>query len=194
MRSAQLSYFWFSMPGSVKYFLVRALLLFVLWKVVYHLILFPYHIPDHFLTEVTASGTAWFYSVIFPNAHTMVREEVVQGSNVFSFFINHARVVRIHDACNGLELFVLYLGFLFCIRVSAVKCLSFVLIGIASIFALNVVRCFGLAWLYLHQYSIADFAHHYLFKMVIYSLVFFLWVLYSKKYFKDAAQSLDSSH
>lgn len=195
MRDGQLLTFWYSVPEKTRNFLVRALFVFLLWKIVYHLLLYPYRIPDESLTRITASVTAWFYSLVHNGAPTFIREEIVNGFSSFSLFVNEVKAVRIQDACNGLELYALYIGFLLCFPVSTARLLSFLFIGMSSIFVLNIVRCYGLSWLYLHQYSIADFAHHYLFKMVIYAMVFCFWMLYLKNYFsKHAQKNLDSGN
>jgi exosortase/archaeosortase family protein len=54
-------------------------------------------------------------------------------------------------------------------------------VGVSSIIVLNIIRCALLAWMYYQQMSVADFAHHYAFKLIIYACTFWGWYLYSKQ-------------
>jgi exosortase/archaeosortase family protein len=95
--------------------------------------------------------------------------------------INGRRGVGIADPCNALELYVLYFGFLLCLPASYKRLLLFTIGGFLMIFCLNILRCVGLIYLNLYQNTWAGFAHHYLFKLIVYAAVFGGWVWYSKK-------------
>ena len=177
-----------SLPGNiplpVQSFLKKALLIFIIWKLLYHLLLLPVRIPDQQLTNLTAATTGFLYNAVF-NSHINFREEFNYGYKMRVIYIEKRRVIGIADGCNGLELYVLYLGFLLCIPTTTKRLVAYAVLGIAGIYITNSLRCFGLAWLFLHNYSIANFAHHYLFKMIIYALIFFTWVRYSNKYLSN---------
>jgi len=181
MKIAPIHNIWENVPVHVRAFLMRALIIFVLWKLIYHLLLFPIHFPDQQLTQLTAKSTGILYSFFIKDPLVVNREEVKNGTGKSVIFIQGRRAIGIADGCNGLELYVLYIGFLFCLPSTAKRRVLFCLGGIIVIFILNNFRCFGLAWLYLNDYPIANFAHHYLFKMIIYGVIFYGWVLYSKK-------------
>ncbi len=181
MKIAPIHNIWENVPVHVWAFLMRALIIFVLWKLIYHLLLFPIHFPDQQLTQLTAKSTGILYSFFIKDPLVVNREEVKNGTGKSVIFIQGRRAIGIADGCNGLELYVLYIGFLFCLPSTAKRRVLFCLGGIIVIFILNNFRCFGLAWLYLNNYPIANFAHHYLFKMIIYGVIFWGWVLYSKK-------------
>ena len=57
----------------------------------------------------------------------------------------------------------------------------FALTGVPAIYVLNVLRCGAIAWLHLNHPQMVDFAHHYLFAVVVYGFIFFMLVQYSKK-------------
>ncbi len=174
-----------SVPEEIKDFLKRALILFVCWKLLFHLILFPTRFPDKQLTYATANSTTFLYKKLMNEPRVVFKE--VNRSGVVSnvIYINRKRAIGIADSCNGLELYVLYIGFLFCFPIDIKRKILFTIAGIAGIFILNAFRCFGLAWLFLNNYSIANFAHHYLFKMVIYAAIFYTWALYCQKYLRN---------
>ena len=174
-------------PLFVRSFLLKALFLFIIWKLLYQLVLFPARVPDKQLTQITAGATAMLYTNLLSNVNIDFKEEAINNSHRTIVFVDDKKIIGIADGCNGLELYVLYIGFLFCIPERFIKQSIYALGGIIIIFILNSFRCFGLVWLFLHHYSFADFAHHYLFKMIIYALIFLIWVKFSKKYFAHAA-------
>ena len=165
------------LPVNLKRFLIRGAILFVAWSLLYNLLLKPAEIPDsqlsHVIVVCTAKVMSWFYN------DTSVRN----GSHIF---IGAKEAIQIAPACNGLELLVLYVGFLLCIPTSKKRFWGFALGGVTVITILNVIRCVGLAILFYNDHPMADFAHHYLFKLAIYAVIFYIWVLYSKKYMQNA--------
>ncbi len=159
-----------SVPPRVKTLLLRALFVFIGWMLLYNLLLKPIGIPDYHLTQLVASGTVGLLRIFTESAHRV-------GPHVF---LNGVQSVNIAPQCNGLELIVLYLGFLICYPGSFKKGLLFAVAGTVVITFLNMVRCALLAWLYISHVNVAEFAHHFAFKLIIYGVVFFGWMLYAK--------------
>ena len=154
-----------------------------MWKLAYHLLLFPIRFPDKALTGLTAQSTAFVYGIA-SGANVEVKEgPKVRNTFFTTLYINDRKAIGIADSCNGLELYVLYIGFLLCIPEKPSRKLLFITVGVLGIFVLNAFRCAGIAWLNLHYVSLVDFAHHYFFKMIIYALIFYTWVSFSRKYF-----------
>ncbi len=159
------------LPANIRKFFIRAVILVVGWNLLYHLLLKPALFPDRQLTDLIVWGTVKVLS-IFHNDVTNV------GQNIYLYGV---RSVNIDHQCNGLELIVLYIGFILCLPTNFRKMFSFAIVGIAVICFLNMLRCGALAWMFLNMRSVADFAHHYAFKLVIYAVVFYGWVLYTRK-------------
>lgn len=159
-----------TLPPKVKTMLLRAIGLFIGWTLLYQLLLKPTGIPDTQLTNLVVVGTVKMLSLFFTNVTNV-------GPHVF---INGVQSVNIAPQCNGLELIVLYIGFLLCYPSSFKKGLLYGVVGTLVITFLNMVRCSLLAWMYVSQMSMADFAHHFGFKLIIYGVVFLGWVLYTK--------------
>jgi exosortase family protein XrtF len=167
-------------PPFVKTFLKRAITLFLLWKIVYHLILVPTRFPDTPLSTLTAYSTGYTYHLLFgSNITYLVDPEGPYPKLVL--FMDGKKGIGIADGCNGLELFVLYIGFIICFPTSIRRQIAFISAGIVGIYILNIFRCVALGWMYLHEYP-TDFAHHYVFKAILYGIIFFTWVKYSRKY------------
>ena len=158
-------------PAGIRKLLIRAGLLFLAWSLLYHLWLEPLGVPDRQMTALVAAGMvkllSWFYTDLN-----------LAGSSIL---INGIQAVNIAPACNGLELIVLYAGFILVMPTNWKRMTGFILGGFLVIMLLNILRCALLAWMYVHQMDLADFAHHYVFKLAIYAVVFYGWILYAKK-------------
>lgn len=160
------------LPVEGRKFVTKAAILFIAWKLLYNFILIPIDIPDRQLTYVVGKGTERFLSLFYDNT-------AYEGLNFI--LINSRRVCKITPSCNGLELIVLFVGFLLCLPTTRKRFLLFTIAGITGIYILNIFRCAALSVMTLHHNSLKDFAHHYAFKIAVYAFVFLLWVLYSKR-------------
>ncbi len=170
-------------PKDIRLFLTKALVLFIAWKLLYHLLLFPIRIPDKHLTRFTAEGSVYLYANLMGEKLATAKDMVSPEGSPYVAVVNaNQKLVAIADSCNGLELIVLYVGFLCCFPIKWKRLLSYAIIGTISIIILNIFRCYGLTWMYLNDYHLADFFHKYIFKMAIYGLIFLAWVKYSKRY------------
>ncbi|GEO09895.1 archaeosortase/exosortase family protein [Segetibacter aerophilus] len=171
------------MPADTRAFLVKALIIFLAWKLLYHLVLFPVRIPDQQLTFATASAAAFLYSNLMDEKMIITEEKVnKQGMSYIAVHAEGKKLVAIADSCNGLELIVLYIGFLCCFPPNLKRQLPYIMFGTIAVVVLNAFRCYGLTWMYMHNFPLADFFHKYIFKMAIYGIVFTIWLKYSKRH------------
>ncbi|MCU0321692.1 MAG: exosortase/archaeosortase family protein [Chitinophagaceae bacterium] len=181
----KLKQYWNSFTPELKRFLITALVLIVVWKLSYHLYLKPHRIIDRPLTSLTAATTVKTLGFFF-SSDQILSHKGIEPTNNFSHYVeiillNNNKVLGIADPCNALELFILYIGFLFCLYTTLKRFVAFAILGIAAIFVINILRCCGMVWFGLHKQDWFDFAHHYLFTLIVYAAIFGLWVLYSKK-------------
>lgn len=167
------------LPKSAKPFVIRALVLFIGWKLLYHLLLEKIGIPDEQLTAAVQTGTIKLLTPFF-NSVTPQNTSIV---------INGVKSVNIAPECNGLELIVLYIGFILCLPSNWKKMSAYILIGSVVIYLLNLVRTALLAVMYYKSHSMTEFAHHYAFKIIIYAVVFAGWLLYVRKGKADVTKS-----
>jgi len=179
---------WQSIPEEVQRFLKRALLIFIIWKLIYHLFLFNGRVIDKPLSDWSTRGAEKIIQAFYPDAKLMIKEQCSSSPElnndlicVDSLFINGKKIVGVADGCNALELYVLYLVFLFSFPAALKRVLLFSIVGIAIIYISNIIRLAGLASMNIHRVNALDMAHHYVFKMVVYALIFILWVLFTKK-------------
>jgi exosortase family protein XrtF len=175
-------------PPQIKTFLIRSFILFVVWKGLYLLLWSEKRTLDDPLTQMVAKHSVWFLNQITPGnmftAKPMIAmknfEGEIQVSRVSRIDRNGNPIMNIADECNGLELFVLYFGFLIAMPATIRRKLYFGLLGILIIHLVNVLRCVGLGLLLMNWDTYFDIAHHYIFKIMVYSTIFILWVIFSK--------------
>lgn len=103
--------------------------------------------------------------------------------------INSVSLLGVGDSCNGLELFVLFAGFIICFPGNFKNKLLFISSGILAIHIVNSLRAAGLALnQYYHPQSL-QFNHHYTFTMIVYAFIFYLWFLWVNNVVKKEGKS-----
>ncbi|NJN26452.1 MAG: archaeosortase/exosortase family protein [Cyclobacteriaceae bacterium] len=88
----------------------------------------------------------------------------------------------IGSACSGLELFILFFGFILLMRGRLVDKLWFVPLGFLGILILNIIRITGLCIIFYHHPEYLEFNHKYTFVILVYGAIFGLWVLWVNKF------------
>ncbi|HVX52208.1 MAG TPA: hypothetical protein VHB48_18760, partial [Chitinophagaceae bacterium] len=167
------------MPAGIKRFAKKALLLFVLWMVLYSFVMQPLRVPDKWITTTTANVTVTALNKLYKPGFSVVEaKHFVNNHFTFGSQILYGteHTLFVADSCNAFDLCVLYISFFVCLPTTKKRMFLFSVFGIAALFLLNVARCFGLAWLSLNRPSWVDFAHHYLFTLVVYTCLFTAWV------------------
>ncbi len=172
------------LPEPIQKFILRSILVFIVWKLLYHLVLYPIRVPDEQLTHITATITKELVQLNYPDKiiHVETIKHPQQKENIL---MENKKIVGIADGCNGLELYVLFVGFLFCFPASKKKFITYSLIGIALIFIANTLRSYIITLLNINGSSLSEVSHHYFFKLAIYAMMFFLWVKYTKSSLKN---------
>jgi exosortase/archaeosortase family protein len=171
-------------PKPLRIFLVRGLIILILWKLIYILFLKPDHRLDEMLTYFVGSTTAWIFSHIYPSMQPLVE---LADTNLFITIVkNNVRIdsIAIADACNGLELMILYLGFILAAPYPTKKKIHFIYVGLLLIVFTNVIRCLLLIFVFLNYPNYFGFAHHYIFTFVIYLIIFLIWIRFIKAWIK----------
>ena len=176
-------------PAPIRLFLGKALLLFVAWKIIYSFFLYDSQYVDHRLsTHVGEASTYVLNNYTFLDGFTTkraIRSTVYDGvrreHEVSNIYHHDKKVLHIANSCNGLELMVLYIGFIVAMPSRIWRKIYYIILGVLVLDFINILRSTGLIYLreYFHAYF--DFAHHYLFKITIYATTFLIWMLYARK-------------
>lgn len=176
-------------PIAVRLFLGKALLLYLIWELAHSYYILPSQILDTPLTTHVAIASVWLLNALGHmgqfSAVPYSFPSVYRGKEIYmdamEIYHNSDIALSIAHACNGLELMVLYVGFIVCLPSPLIRKIKYIVLGVLLIHIVNVLRCAGLIYLgeYFDMYF--DFAHHYLFKAVIYATTFLIWMLFSRK-------------
>lgn len=176
-------------PLPIRLFLGKALLFFIAWKVIYGVFLLDSNTIDNVLTNHVGTSSVYVLNNLTPMSGFIAKEEiyseVLAGETEehlsSAIYHNGYKVLDIAQACNGLELLVLYIGFIVCMPSNIKRKLLYIGIGVLLLDSVNILRCVGLIYLreYFHAYF--EFAHHYIFKIMIYTATFLIWVRFSRK-------------
>jgi len=176
-------------PLPIRLFLGKALLFFIAWKIIYGVFLLDSNTIDNVLTNHVGTSSVYVLNNLTPMSGFIAQEEIYsevlagEAEEHLSSAIYHNgyKVLDIAQACNGLELLVLYIGFIVCMPSNIKRKLLYIGIGVLLLDSVNILRCVGLIYLreYFHAYF--EFAHHYIFKIMIYTATFLIWVRFSRK-------------
>ena len=176
-------------PKPVRLFLLKAALLFTVWKLLYLLYLLPHRTLDKPLTlalgvstvtTLNALNQSWPYSTGDGTHVKQLPEGGTLSESGMDIFRGDKSVLFLADACNGLELMVLYAGLIVCLPSSSRRKLLYITGGFLFIEVINVLRCIGLVQIYLRRPDWLNFAHHYLFSFIVYAAIFWLWYIFSR--------------
>jgi exosortase/archaeosortase family protein len=178
------------LPAEVKQFLLKATLLFIGWKLIFILVLIPNEVPDAWLVRQLGKGTAFTLNKFYGSADftsvPIVRKRIYGNDEINATYANvfkggEQHVIGIYQACNGLELMILYTGFIICFAGHFKRKLAYIVLGVIGLFFINVLRCSMLGFLSLEHPTHFEFAHKYFFNLVVYALTFILWMFYVSK-------------
>lgn len=162
----------------LKLFLLKLFIFIVSWEALYIFMLRPVRIPDKFLTTQLTKAVTLCLNVFASGTHSWKPEPGKASCLVQK---EGRTVLVIFDDCNGFDLIIIYLAFIVLLPYSLQRKLIFSIVGVLAIFVGNVLRCIGLYGLYAHYRQMFDFNHHYVFTIVMYLIIFYGWVLYTKK-------------
>ena len=154
-------------------FLARAFGFYLIWIFVYHGILVEIDIDDP-LTEIVSKSS----TKLLNEFDEKISLRYLKGE--FYIYREEINLIHIGDACNGLELYVLFISFYFALG-KAWQSIKWILAGIAGIFILNILRISGLAMMVLYRPTEIEFHHKYTFTLVVYSWILLIWIFSLKK-------------
>ena len=178
-----------NIPLPIRLFLGKAFLFFVVWKIIYGFYLLDIKVLDNILTihvgDASVAALNNMGSMTGFTSKIEITNSIYNGKEIknvaSTIYHNNKLVLYIANICNGLELMVLYIGFIVCMPSKFLRKLLYIVIGVILIDIINILRCTGLIYLreYFHAYF--DFAHHYLFKAAVYTSTFIMWMFYARK-------------
>lgn len=172
----------------LKPFLYKAVGLFVVWQVMYHLVIVPDGRANQWLTEKVVIGTKLGLNLFgYDTSHNWTNH--FDGDTSRYVFIDNEPVVLVGDPCNGLELMALFMGFIIAFPGSWKFKSIFLPLGSIFIFFINVIREVILALNYKYFQETFDFNHKYTYVFIVYSFIFLIWRYWLNNYSVIAEKS-----
>ncbi len=175
---------WLSL-GSAKQFILKSVFCVAVWRLVYVFILEPIRFPDKILTWIIARGTVVFVNLFSKTGLSKAYCMEYKGNEIL--VRNKHSILTIGDACNGLELMLIYAGVIALLPGKTAIKAAYIGIGFIALMITNMLRCAGLEWVYEFYRPMFETTHHYLFTLVMYIIIFYGWVMYINK-LKDNAK------
>ena len=164
------------MNPIVKKFLIRAGIIYVGWLILYHAVIIPDGRLNKFLTDQVSAGTVVGLELLGYDTEF----KIVDDKNMV--YIDGQAVVLVADACNGLELFALYTGFLLAFPGRWTYKAIFIPVGIFLIYLINIAREIALSLNYKFFQETFELNHKYTYVFIVYVFVFIIWRFWLKNY------------
>ena len=175
-------------PKQIRLFLGKAFLFFVVWKIIYNVFLYDAKYLDRALTAHVGNASVTLINSLGAMNGFVSKREMTDNDNlgilkdeVSVIYHNDKVVLNIANVCNGLELMVLYIGFIICMPSRFLRKFLYIILGLIVLDGINILRCVGLIYLREYYAIYFQFAHHYLFNAMVYTGTFIMWILYSRK-------------
>lgn len=172
-------------------FLVTALLLFVSWQFLYIYFINTQTDLDGLVSKNLAYSANELLHFFGYNSIVDIQFLFEEGKEVRYIILrmidSNLPGVRIGDACNGLNLFGLFLIVIaaFPTRENKSKNLHklwYIPLGILLIHLVNMIRVTILTVIATYNYEALNFNHDVTFKLITYTFIFFLWYIWMTKF------------
>ena len=159
-------------------FLGSAFLLLLVWVLVSAF--YPSLVGDmHYIIIKPQADISAFFLRLF--GYEIDQDYMVNGCEARLVFAGYGAIC-VGSGCSGLELFLLFFGFIFLMKGRLKDKLWFVPLGFLGILVLNIMRIIALSMIYYHKPQYLDFNHKYTFVIIVYGAIFGLWVLWVNKF------------
>lgn len=178
---------WSEIPKPILKFALKGLIIFIIWQIIYTNFLKPNRILDKPITFLIGNSTILLLQKTYSTDTFYIREIKYFNADIEFFesskaviYKNNFKLIGIGDSCNGLEMYILYIAFIFIFPSRLKNKINYILFGIPIIIFSNIIRCYGLCIVQLYSPHFFVYAHHYIFKIITYFVVFFLWIKFAK--------------
>lgn len=177
--------------NKVVGFLITAIIFFGLWQFLYYYILNSHTGIDDFISKSLAYSSNEILHWLGYNSEVDLQYLHEQGEEVSYIIVrmkdSYLPGVRIGDACNGLNLFGLFLIVIAAFPTRKDKSKNFhklwyVPLGILLIHLVNIIRVTILTIIATYNYEALNFNHDVTFKLITYAFIFMLWYIWMTKF------------
>lgn len=155
-------------------FLIRAVAIYLAWFVFHQLPELGSGKVDILLIKHLAKSAKWILEVMGFTAFYSFNKIAMAG-------IEGSAGLIISPSCNGLDLLVLFAGFIIAYPGTIRSKFLFIPVGLLIIDVLNIIRIVLLAWMAKFSPHLLEFNHSYTFTFSMYVIIFALWMVWIRK-------------
>ena len=154
-----------------------AILLYVLWYVLYEAWIHPSGLWDKYIINSLVDIANWML-----RAFGFTTFDASPGDPIRTAGIDGTTGVWIGDPCNGFSLFALFLIFMIAYPGPWKQKLWYIPLGLVLIHLVNAMRVAALAYILKVNWHYLEFNHNYTFTIIVYGFVFILWWIWATKF------------
>ena len=155
-------------------FLGKFLALYFVGNILYGLYVESYDPQPDAVTRLVTAQTSWLLDLA--GYETSFHD--VPGESNIAFKESQDVVLYVYEGCNGINVMIVFIAFLFAFGGSLRKMALFLPLGVLIIHLFNLLRITFLFYLALHHSNQFYFYHKYLFTATLYAVVLGLWALW----------------
>lgn len=159
-------------------FVGKFLGLYLVGNLIYGVYVESYKDAPDGITHAVAAQTSWVLNVTGYDTHYAP----VQGAPKVAITTGARDVLRVFEGCNGVNVMIVFVAFLFAFGGRARALAVFIVGGILVIHLFNLLRIGLLFHLALHDSPRFYYYHKYFFTAILYFVVFALWALWVMKF------------
>lgn len=160
----------------LRFIVISALLYFVLY-LVYQFIVKRYTYYDQKFIGSIIQSSDYFLKLVGYKTFTILQDRDFQIVG-----IDGSNGVWVGSNCNAITLFTLFSVFIVAYPGNQNHKFWFVPVGILAIHLLNICRVIALVLIANYAPEYLNFNHTYTFTFLVYSFIFFLWILWVNKF------------
>jgi len=168
------------MSGFLKNPLLRFLFFFILlytsWYLLYEMVINPNGKFDSFVINLSVTVTDRLLKLLGFVTFT------THSETIRTIGIDGTHGLWIGDPCDGITLFALFTAFIASFPGPWKKKCWFIPLGIIGIFLMNILRITCLCMIVKYRPSLLALNHDYIFKIIVYSFIFGLWILWVNRF------------
>ncbi len=156
------------MKSPVVKFIIKALVVFIVWYLIYELWLLPDGRLDEWLSLNIIGTSAGILKMFGLDIYTVNR---IIG-------IGEYPGIQVVDGCNGISAIGLFLGFIVAYPGDWKNRFSFCFVGIGVIYLVNILRIIVLVITQKDWPQFFEFTHDYSTTAIFYIVIFILWMVW----------------
>ncbi len=157
------------MKSPLAKFVLKALGFFLVWYIIYDLWLLPAGQLDEFLSLNIIGNSAGILNLFDYNIFLFNRIIGIEGT----------AGIEVIDGCNGIAAIGLFIGFMVAYPGEWGKKLSYIVLGIATIYIVNILRILVLVITQESNPALFNIMHDYTTTGVFYFVIFGLWMIWA---------------